>query len=612
MKLWQGMRVELARLSSSKMSVISLIALMTIPVMYGGLYLWGNRDPYGRLDRVPVALVVADQGVAVNGSTTNFGQQAAEQLKSDGTFNWTTLSSESEARSEVDRGRYDFAVVFPVNFSSDLNSAGSSNPSQASIVLITDDTNSYLSTTIAKQAATSLSTAVAASVAKNASQQLLAGIAQLRVGISNAHDGATQLADGSSQLASGTASALSGASALSSGLAQLQSASAQLPEQSAELAAGGSTLSSKLGELQTGVSTLSGYAGSAQQITQQLYTANGCGTGSATAQCPALTQLLQLNSGIASGTSSFASSSIPLLTGAANSLSTSLNQLASGAPSLADGIAQAAAGASQLHNGLQQLNSGATSLDSGAGQLRDGLANGLSQAPDHSSDEQAAIASAISNPVSVDQQAITQAQNYGAGLAPFFISLAAWIGIYALFLMVRPLSRRALIAVRRPITTVIAGWAVPASFGLVQMIALYLVLVGPLGLHIASPLAMFGFMCLISVSYAAIVQMLNVALGAVGQFIGLMLMVLQLVTAGGTFPWQTLPAPLAALHQFLPMSHAVTGMRTLMYGGDGQLWSEIAILLCWMLGSIAISILVANRKSRTLRLRELRPSVLAG
>ena len=76
-------------------------------------------------------------------------------------------------------------------------------------------------------------------------------------------------------------------------------------------------------------------------------------------------------------------------------------------------------------------------------------------------------------------------------------------------------------------------------------------------------------MALASLTFAAIILALNVWLGSVGQFLGLVLMVVQLVTAGGTFPWQTLPGPLAALHHVLPMGYAVDGVRQLMYGGDG-------------------------------------------
>ena len=90
-------------------------------------------------------------------------------------------------------------------------------------------------------------------------------------------------------------------------------------------------------------------------------------------------------------------------------------------------------------------------------------------------------------------------------------------------------------------------------------------------------------MVLASRAYAAIILALNVWLGSVGQFLGLVLMVLQLVTAGGTFPWQTLPAPLAALHHVLPMGYVVDAMRQFMYGGDlARAGIDAVVLLAWL------------------------------
>ena len=68
MKVPQMILAELRRLGSTRMSLIALIALMAVPILYGGLYLWANRDPYGQLDQVPVALVVADTGAELNGT----------------------------------------------------------------------------------------------------------------------------------------------------------------------------------------------------------------------------------------------------------------------------------------------------------------------------------------------------------------------------------------------------------------------------------------------------------------------------------------------------------------------------------------------------------------
>ncbi|WP_205895766.1 YhgE/Pip family protein, partial [Pseudomonas viridiflava] len=85
------------------------------------------------------------------------------------------------------------------------------------------------------------------------------------------------------------------------------------------------------------------------------------------------------------------------------------------------------------------------------------------------------------------------------------------------------------------------------------------------GVHVGRTI---GIMVLASATFAAIIMALNVLLGSVGQFLGLVLMLVQLVTAGGTFPWQTLPGPLAALHFALPMTYSVDAIRQTMYGGN--------------------------------------------
>ncbi len=223
---------------------------------------------------------------------------------------------------------------------------------------------------------------------------------------------------------------------------------------------------------------------------------------------------------------------------------------ADGASALADGAASAASGAAQLRDGSAQLRDGAAQLDSGiaqlsdgATQLRDGLAAGVEQIPDSDDATRQAQAAAISDPVAVGTSAVTKAQNYGAGLAPFFAALAGWIGIYALFLIVKPVSKRAITALRSPVRVTLAGWLTPAGLGALQMVGLFTVLAIALQFSFANPWAALGILLFASATYAAIVLALNVWLGSVGQFLGLVLMVLQLVTAGGTFPWQTLPAP---------------------------------------------------------------------
>ena len=69
MKIPQMIAAEFRRLTSSPMSIVALIALVAVPILYGGLYLWANQDPYARLNQIPAAIVVDDTGATVDGKT---------------------------------------------------------------------------------------------------------------------------------------------------------------------------------------------------------------------------------------------------------------------------------------------------------------------------------------------------------------------------------------------------------------------------------------------------------------------------------------------------------------------------------------------------------------
>lgn len=595
-------RAEFARLTASRIGVASLIALMTVPVVYGALYLWGNQDPYSNLDQVPAAIVVDDAGATVDGALENYGQDAADSLLDDGTFGWVVVDDAAAAAGVLD-GTYDFAITFPATFSADIASSSDDSPTQAQLVLTTNDTNSYLSTTLAKQAAATVRATIAANVGEAAAQTLLDGIAEIRDGLVDAQDGAAQLAEGAS-------SAASGASDLSDGLAQLSSGASTLPSSAEALRTGTAQVASGASAVASGVATLgtstAAAAALAPSVRAQVATAFTNAGVDPSVSGPILAQLDGLTSytaGINGAVSTLTPKLAALSTGAAQ-VASGTATLASSAPALSSGLSQAAAGAATLSDGVTQLADGSTTLS-------DSLASGLDDVPATTGTERSTTAAAIADPVAVQQNAVTEAGTYGAGLAPFFLSLAAWIGIYALFLIVRPLSRRALTAVRTPLRTVLAGYAVPALLGIVQMVALFLVAIFALRLDVANAAGLLAFMVFVSATFAAIVLALNALLGSVGQFLGLLLMIVQLVTAGGTFPWQTLPAPLRALHQALPMSHAVDGMRQLMYGGTtSALWSAIVPLAIWLVAALGVSVLAARRQGQTRRLREIRPSAI--
>jgi putative membrane protein len=92
--------------------------------------------------------------------------------------------------------------------------------------------------------------------------------------------------------------------------------------------------------------------------------------------------------------------------------------------------------------------------------------------------------------------------------------------------------------------------------------------------------------------------------------VALILLVLQLTTAGGTFPWQTTPSPLHPLHLLLPLSYVVDGLRHLLYGGSlVSLGADVAVLAAYLVAGLALA-LVAGRQQRVWSGKRLQPELV--
>ncbi|MDM7891976.1 YhgE/Pip domain-containing protein [Curtobacterium caseinilyticum] len=681
-------RAELARLTATPLARLAFIALMVVPLLYGGAYLWANRDPYAKLDQIPAAIVDQDAGATLDGDRVDYGEDVAKEAIDGGDFKWTETTA-ADARSGVRNGTYDFVVTIPHDFSESLVSAQSDDPKRAELVMTTADTNSYLASTIAEQAGKTMRTAVAERVGKQAAKTLLVGLADVRDSLGDAVDGAGRLASGATTAADGAASLASGTAKLSAGASELADGTASLPSQTAQLDSGAQQVASGASELASGlrsaqqqtaalpaqtaqlndgaqrvaagnaelakrVDAVSGDVDALQPVDatavlQQIEANLPEGVTLTQAQQDAITKAVSdVNTAGASAKQTYATtkSAVDQLRDGSAQVAAGTSALASASPTLADGIASASSGASQLASGSSQVAagtskladaaptlssgaaslasgsasaaSGAASLSSGVDQLEDGskelaakLDQGRTKIPASTASQRSSQADVISDPVKVGDDNIAAASNYGAGLAPFFISLAAWIGMYALFLILKPISKRAITAVRKPLRVVLGGWLTPALLGVVQMAALFLIVRFALDLDVVHAGATVAVMVLASATFAAIIMALNVLLGSVGQFLGLVLMLVQLVTAGGTFPWQTLPGPLAALHFALPMTYSVDAIRQTMYGGSfAAVWSDAGVLACWLLGALLVSYVVTARQTRSRTLRDLRPSLI--
>ena len=256
-----------------------------------------------------------------------------------------------------------------------------------------------------------------------------------------------------------------------------------------------------------------------------------------------------------------------------------------------------------LGDGVGELGSGATELKDGAGELSTKLADGSGEVPNPDAATREQISSVIGDPVDISRVDQAKAGVYGEGLAPFFMTLAIWIGAFILVQIMRPITKRALASNASNWKIAVGGWLPFLGISMIQGTILYVVVLFGLGLNTAHPWMTWGLFLLASMAFTAMIQGICALLGTPGKLVVLVLMVLQLVSSGGTFPWETTPEALHVAHRWLPMGHVVTGLRHLMYGADLSVLGPIVAGLVGytILGLVASTIAVRLHKTWTLK-----------
>lgn len=664
-------RSELKRMTGGLLPKLTILALIMVPLLYGAVYLYANWNPYGNLNQIDAALVVEDTGAtSSNGAPLQAGRKVADSLVDGNVFNWKPVPTAEEADAGVSSGKYAFALKIPADFSTNLVSPGSfDSASQAMLNVTTNDANNYLLSTIVDKLTTAVHTTVAKEVGEETATQLLTGFGTIHAQMLKAADGAGQLADGVATLRDGAVALHAGTAELSAeagglyaGQVKLRDGANQLTDGAGQLSSGLSVLKDKTATLPTDTQTLANgaaqvAAGNAQLNTKvqdavtQLDTADqGLRARVEAAAVASLTpeeaQKLLAAFDTAAASSPVAAAKTRIQTDAteiqqladgSEAVSVGAARLATATPALKDAIGQASSGADRLHtgaatlatgqqsalDGASRLAEGAQTLDAGAGQLEAGartaadgsrtlaneIAKGAGQVPNPDASQKTSLSEVIADPVAVSNVSQAKAGSYGAGLAPFFLTLALWIGIFMLVQAMRPITQRALASNAPAWKIAVGGWLPFLAVSVVQASLLTLVVDLALGLNPVHPVLMWLFMLAAAMAFSALIQGIVALLGSPGKLVVLVLLVLQLVSSGGTFPWQTTPQPLHVVHELLPMGYVVTGMRHLIYGADlSMIVPTVLGLLGYTLLGAAMSTF-AVRKHKYWTLKTLKPEI---
>jgi len=452
---------------------------------------------------------------------------------------------------------------------------------------------------------------------RDAGSQLSAGAAQVDAGVRQAADrltqaggATTQLHGASSQVADALtayaaahpeaaddptfAAALTGSRQVSGGLGQLETSLADAAPLLSGLADGSARVKSGASDLS---GALAGYTAGVGR------SADGASTAAAGAHA------------VAAGTGTL-SRGMATASAGAGALADGSAKVAGGAIALASGAARADAGSTDLAAGLITLSHGAGTLaggladaSSGSSVLANGLADGVSLLPNDTAAVRAAKVGVMSDPVALDTVKRTSVPNYGTGFAPYFLPLALWVGALMIFFIVRPVPARALASNASDFVVAFSGFWPAAVLGAVQAAFLLIVVHFGLGLEPVLPLATWGLTILAALTFVALLQCISSALGAAGKLLAIVLLMLQLTSAAGTFPIETVPRFFQTISPFLPMTYVVRGLRQSLAGGDATVVAQCALVLAGFLVLGLLGTVLTARRQRVWTMDRLRPAL---
>ncbi|MGP3942119.1 YhgE/Pip family protein [Streptomyces sp. 6N106] len=672
--------LELKRFGRGKLPRAALAALLLLPLLYGALYLWSFWDPYGKLDKIPVALVNSDTGATVKGDRLTAGDDISGKLLDSKTFDWHRTSA-AEARKGVANGTYYLSLTVPSDFSRQIATSSGNSPETGALKVRTNDANNYIVGQISRSVFSEVRAAASTKASRGFYDNIFISFADIHGETEKAAKSADKLGKGigkakkgADDLAKGLAKAKKGSRDLKSGLGTLYKGSGTLKTGAGGVADGTQSLSDKVNDvaakvrpflkehgkeigdvsqlvadasrkasdsLDTLPETTATAATKARKASDDLaadYRTRCEGAVPADPDCPALKKSVaaaDIAADVAEDVNKLVqdhTTQLDALGGHLDDLHDQALWLARNAPHLGtdldtavrkvnalnSGAQKVAKGAGTLHTGLSTAKTGASDLDSGVGKARGGadtlgggmfrlvdgsgklsggLHDGADKIPDYGKQDRDARTEVMADPVRLVNQALHKAPNYGTGFAPYFIPLSLWVGAMVAYMLIQPLNKRALAVGASSWRIAFAGWLPVAAIGVFQTLALMAVLHWAIGLQMARAAGTLGFLMLVTACFAAIVQWLNARFGPAGRILVLALLMLQLTSAGGTYPVQTSPRFFNAIHPFLPMTYVVDGLRRLITGGGlGPVWLACGVLLGFGVAALALTAWSARRR----------------
>lgn len=579
--IWEIIKGDFEHIRHNVVAWVIIVGLTVMPSLYAWYNIQASWDPYGNTGNLKIAIANDDFGY--DGELTpipiNMGENLINSIQKNDSFNWVPTDSEN-AIDGVKSGKYYAAIVIPEGFSNDLMSLFSSNTKRAKIIYYSNEKENAIASKITDSGADAVQDKIDTVITKTIVQAIMNMVQKF---ISD---------DESDQY---TFNAVNGVMNSLIGIQQ------QIQAMQAAIDA----LSASTDAMIVLLDSAEGFDTSVAQMTQEMRktmatidAADAIAKVSTVATGQLKEDFTKLYNNLQKVT---ASTEVVLddLDSASKDLTKAANLTKADMISLRDNLNNTSAALSRADRSMGDL---IAKLEAA---LADEDLDTIRTILGEDSDE---LSSFLAAPVNVEENKIYPVDSYGSAMAPFYTSLAIWVGgtILAAMLFVELSEERRKKLKNLTYTQEYIGRYV--LFFLIGITQSLIICGGDLwflGIQCEHPLK-FLLACVISsIVFVNLAYTFTASFGDVGKAICVIMLVIQVAGSGGTFPIEMEPTLFRALYPLLPFAHSMPAMREAIAGCYGaEYWKQLGILLIYLVFSLILGLVLRRpviKISRRLR-----------
>ena len=186
----------------------------------------------------------------------------------------------------------------------------------------------------------------------------------------------------------------------------------------------------------------------------------------------------------------------------------------------------------------------------------------------------------ISSPVEISDEYVYPVENNGSMTAPFYIVLSIWVGALIMSTILKTTIKN------KEGLTNLKNWQcffgryfVTFMIGQTQTIITVLGAFLFVGIQCEHPFYFWLACAWTSLIYSLLLYSFTYSFGNVGEALSVILMVIQVAGAGGTFPIEVLPKVFQILYKFMPFNYSMNALRECIAGFYGSTYKNCMLTL---------------------------------